>query len=71
MCTFAMEQNPMHTPCGASPGTALANFINGTWTMVGSGADQMCGNTIPIRWNRITDYLPWINEVTGLTANAN
>lgn len=69
MCTTFTEQNPLHTPCGASPGTSLANFIGGNWTMVGSGADQGCGNTIPNRWARITDYLPWINEVTGLSEN--
>lgn len=73
MCTTITELNPHHSPCGANPGTALANYINGTWTLVGSGADQTCSlvNVIPARWNRITDYLPWITEITGLTKNAN
>lgn len=70
MCTFATESNPLHTPCGANPGTALASYIDGFWFMVGSGADQNCGNTTPARWNRITERLEWITEITGITQNA-
>lgn len=70
MCTFITESNPLQTPCGVDPGTSLANIDNnGIWTMIGSGTDENCGNTTPTRWNRLTEHLPWITEVTGLTEN--
>lgn len=69
MCTFVTESNPLQTPCGPSPGTALATNQNGYWIMIGSGADSNCGNTSPTRWNRLTEHLEWIEEVTGLTEN--
>lgn len=72
MCTFVTEANPLQTPCRAEPGTVLARVANfGIWTIIGSGAVNSCGDTIPTTWNRVTEHLEWINEVTGLTANEN
>lgn len=67
MCTFVTASNPLQTPCKVESGIALARFDNGTWTMVGSGTDKGCGDTVPTRWNRLTEHLTWISEVTGLS----
>lgn len=69
MCTFGTEANPLQTPCGNSPGAAIAILIDGIWTQIGSGPDTNCGAVIPTRWIRLTDYLSWITEITGITKN--
>lgn len=69
MCTFGTEANPLQTPCGNNPGSASAILNNGIWTQIGAGPDTMCGDVIPKRWIRLTEYLPWISEVTGIIGN--
>lgn len=69
MCTFISELNPLHTPCTTEAGPLLASLDSGNWTLVGAGAEKRCGNIIPSRWNRVTEHLTWISEMTGLTKN--
>lgn len=67
MCTLGTSFNKLQTPCYVIDGSALAYYLNGTWTQIGVGGMTSCQLHVPARFTRVTLFLEWIAAVTGIS----
>lgn len=67
LCTLGPSFNELQTPCYVLDGSALAYYLNGTWTQIGIGSITSCQIDVPARFTRLTLLLGWISAVTGIT----
>lgn len=64
LCTLGIDSNPTQTPCN-SLGFIVA-YYNLKLNLVGGSATNGCSETNPNFFPRVTDYLEWITNVTGI-----
>lgn len=67
LCTLGTSFNELQTPCYVLDGSALAYYLNGTWTQIGIGSITSCQADVPARFTRVTLFLDWIAAVTGIS----
>lgn len=71
MCTMGYI-NSLQSGCYGDEGGALVTNIDGTWYQIGLISTihgNGCTGTYPNLHTRITPYLQWINQMTGIAIN--
>lgn len=69
MCTLGYI-NSLQSGCYGDQGGALVTNINGVWYQIGLIStihSDGCAGTNPNLYTRITPYLQWITEMTGIS----
>lgn len=71
MCTLGYI-NSLQSGCYGDQGGALVTNVDGTWYQIGlistiHGAG--CTGNNPNLYTRITPYIQWINQMTGIPVN--
>ncbi len=64
--------NSLQSGCYGDEGGALVTNIDGTWYQIGLVSTihgNGCTGTYPNLHTRITPYLQWINQMTGIAIN--
>lgn len=64
VCTLGIDVNPTQAPCN-SLGFIVA-YYNLKLNLVGGSATNSCSETNPNLFPRVTEYLDWISNVTGI-----
>lgn len=64
MCTIGAATNPMQTPCNSLG--YIVGYKNFRLNLVGGSGTDSCSDTNPNFFPRVTDYLDWITNVTGI-----